>query len=89
MIRKRVTYSGRVQGVGFRYTVRLIAANYAVTGYVSNLSNGKVEMIVEGQTAVVQAFMDRIEQEMAGYIHNTSVQDECFNDEFDSFSIQH
>ena len=89
MIRKRVTYSGHVQGVGFRYTVRQTAANYAVTGYVRNLSNGKVEMVVEGQTKEIKAFMDSIQQEMAGYTRETAVHDEYFTNEFDSFSIRH
>ena len=89
MIRKRVTYSGHVQGVGFRYTVRQIAANYAVTGYVRNLTNGKVEIVVEGQPAMVQAFMSGIQEEMAAYIRETAAHDECFNNEFDSFSIRH
>src|SRR5439155_885059 len=43
---KRVHYSGRVQGVGFRYTAQGLAADYAVAGYVRNLANGDVELVV-------------------------------------------
>lgn len=41
---KQVVYSGHVQGVGFRYTVKRIASGYEVTGWVKNLPDGRVEM---------------------------------------------
>ena len=43
-----VTYRGRVQGVGFRYTARTVAAGYAVQGFVRNLPDGGVQLVVEG-----------------------------------------
>ncbi len=43
---KQVFYSGRVQGVGFRFTTRQIASGYDVTGWVKNLPDGRVEMQV-------------------------------------------
>ena len=43
---KRVFYTGRVQGVGFRYTVRQLAAGYEVSGWVKNLTDGRVELLV-------------------------------------------
>ncbi|MCB1228163.1 MAG: acylphosphatase [Verrucomicrobiales bacterium] len=46
MIAKQVLYSGRVQGVGFRYSARQIASGYEVTGWVKNLPDGRVEMQV-------------------------------------------
>lgn len=47
--RREVRYRGRVQGVGFRYTARSIAQSYAVTGYVKNVADGSVELVVEGR----------------------------------------
>jgi acylphosphatase len=41
---KQVFYSGRVQGVGFRYTVKRIASGFEVSGWVRNLPDGRVEM---------------------------------------------
>ncbi len=41
---KQVYYSGYVQGVGFRYTVKRIASGYEVTGWVKNLPDGRVEL---------------------------------------------
>lgn len=45
MIAKQVFYTGRVQGVGFRYTVRQLASGYEVSGWVKNLADGRVELL--------------------------------------------
>ena len=75
MVCKRVLYSGRVQGVGFRYTAQGLAAGYPVADYVRNLSSGEVELVAEGEDSVVEAFLAAVAQRMAGYITNTAVQD--------------
>ena len=46
--RLQVLFSGRVQGIGFRYTVKQTALGYEVTGWVKNLADGRVELLVEG-----------------------------------------
>lgn len=61
---KRILFSGRVQGVGFRWTTQGIAKNYDVTGYVKNLSDGRVELIAQGQIGVVNEFIDAVRQKM-------------------------
>ena len=48
MIRRTSHFSGHVQGVGFRYTVQDLAADFDVRGYVRNLPDGRVELVVEG-----------------------------------------
>ena len=53
---KRVLYSGRVQGVGFRYSTRQLAADFAVAGYVRNTADGRVELVAEGDPAEVERF---------------------------------
>lgn len=75
MVCKRVLYSGRVQGVGFRYTAQGLAADYPIAGYVRNLPSGEVELVAEGEDSVVEAFLAAVAQRMAGYITNTTVQD--------------
>jgi acylphosphatase len=45
---KRVYYSGRVQGVGFRYAAQGLAEDFDVSGYVRNLPGGDVELVAEG-----------------------------------------
>ena len=58
--RLHVFYSGRVQGVGFRYTVKSVAAGFEVTGLVRNLPDGRVELIAEGRKEELEAFQQGI-----------------------------
>jgi len=60
MISLQVFYEGRVQGVGFRFTVRHIAKGFDVTGWVRNLPDGRVELQVTGEEDEVRAFVERI-----------------------------
>ena len=57
---RKVFYTGRVQGVGFRYSVKQIAAGYEVTGWVRNLPDGRVELAVHGDAEEVEEFIDAI-----------------------------
>ncbi len=69
MERVVVHYSGRVQGVGFRATVRQIACGYDVTGTVRNLADGRVELVAEGAKAELKAFLQGVaESELSGFI---------------------
>ena len=52
-IARRYIISGRVQGVGFRYYTQDAAIREGVTGYVRNLPDGRVEVLVEGDAATV------------------------------------
>ena len=61
-----VFYSGRVQGVGFRYTVRSITPGYEVTGTVRNLDDGRVELIVEGEREELDAFRQAVRESGLG-----------------------
>lgn len=58
----QVLYSGDVQGVGFRYTVKSVATGFEVTGTVRNLPNGRVELIAEGSRGEVEAFRQAIRE---------------------------
>ncbi|MCX6967544.1 MAG: acylphosphatase [Verrucomicrobia bacterium] len=74
MIAKHVFYEGRVQGIGFRYTVRQIAKGYEVIGWVRNLPDGRVELLAGGPPEEVDGFLDAIaESELAGFIKNQQV----------------
>jgi acylphosphatase len=73
---KRVYYSGRVQGVGFRYTARRLSSGFAVAGSVRNLPSGEVELIAEGEPDQVSAFLDAVARQMADNIEKTTVHDE-------------
>lgn len=76
MICKHVFYSGRVQGVGFRYTAQEVAEGFAVTGFVRNLPSRQVELVAEGQADEVEAFLQALGNRMKGYIVESRVHDE-------------
>lgn len=59
-VRKRVTFHGRVQGVGFRYTARLAAESLGLTGWVKNEYDGTVVMEVQGREAMVNKLLVRL-----------------------------
>jgi acylphosphatase len=48
MKRSHVVISGDVQGVGYRYTMLIVARNAGVSGWVRNRRDGTVEAEVEG-----------------------------------------
>jgi acylphosphatase len=73
---KHVYYSGRVQGIGFRYTAQSLAAQYPVRGFVRNLPNGDVELVADGAEKDVDAFLAAVAQRLAGYIRKADVRDE-------------
>lgn len=64
---KQVIYSGRVQGVGFRYSTKQIAAGFEVTGTVKNLPDGRVELQVMSQDGEeLEAFLAAIDESNLG-----------------------
>lgn len=69
----KVIYSGRVQGVGFRWTCEKIARGHNVTGTVRNLPDGTVELYADGATSAVASFLAEIEAEMMSNIRETSI----------------
>jgi acylphosphatase len=86
-VRKHVYYSGQVQGVGFRYVARNLARDAAVTGFVKNLSDGRVEIVVEGRTAAVDRYLADVAEAMSGHLGGVEVLDEPPSEEFDAFTI--
>lgn len=62
-----ILYSGKVQGVGFRYTTKNVALGYEVTGLVRNLPDGRVELIAEGDAAELEAFHQGIQESGLGH----------------------
>ncbi|MGC8743012.1 MAG: acylphosphatase [Verrucomicrobiia bacterium] len=64
--RVEVNYSGHVQGVGFRYTVKMLATGYEVVGTVRNLYDGRVELIAEGEKTELEQFLQAIRDSEVG-----------------------
>jgi acylphosphatase len=73
MVRYTVHFSGRVQGVGFRYTTVRIAETHAVAGYVQNLSDGRVRLVAEGRADDLDAFVADIRRRMANHIRDCHI----------------
>ena len=88
MERREVHYSGRVQGVGFRYTARSIAESYPVAGYVKNLPDGRVELVVEGKAEDVSALLRAISTEMDRNIRDVRETTEPVTGQFKGFDIR-
>lgn len=75
MSRVEAWYSGRVQGVGFRYTVKRLATGFDVTGTVANLSDGRVHLIAEGEPSELEDFLNAVpEAGLGSLIRETEVQ---------------
>jgi len=85
--RREVYYSGHVQGVGFRYTTATIARGHEVTGFVKNLPDGRVQLLVEGDRAAVQAFMAEISERLGGYIRGLQQDVRPATGQFTDFTI--
>lgn len=66
MIRKRIIAHGRVQHVGFRYTMMGIASSCHVTGWAKNLYNGNVEIEVQGAEHRVERFIQLMKEDHPG-----------------------
>ena len=53
---------GRVQGVGFRQYTLMRARELNLSGWVRNLNDGRVEILVEGEAAILQSFAQHVHQ---------------------------
>lgn len=84
-----VYFSGRVQGVGFRYQTLQVANGYEVAGYVQNLADGRVEIEVEGESAELEAFVDAVRENMDGYIKGVEISSGQREGVMHGFGIRH
>jgi acylphosphatase len=85
--RLHVYFSGHVQGVGFRQTVVTLSRQFAVSGWVRNLYDGRVEMKAEGSEAELDAFLASILSEMRGYAESHERSWESATGEWTSFTV--
>ena len=72
MVGRQVFYEGRVQGVGFRFTVKSLARGFEVVGWIRNLPDGRVELQASGEPAELEAFLEAIqESELQSHIRKS------------------
>jgi acylphosphatase len=86
---REVYFSGRVQGVGFRYTARHIAARFPVEGFVRNLPDGRVLLVAEGTGEALDAYLSTLEAEMGRYIESKAAAVRPATGEFNGFVVRH
>jgi acylphosphatase len=78
-----------VQGVGFRYTVQNLALQYDVHGFVKNLPDGRVELVLEGPAPEVESLIDALKQKMSGFIRKADIAEQPATGELRGFAIRH
>jgi acylphosphatase len=83
-----VLCTGRVQGVGFRYTTLQLAREFEIAGYVQNLPDGRVRIEVEGNAQEVNDFIGAIEERMHGYVRKMERTSERRSPRFVGFTIR-
>ncbi len=88
MSRVQIKYSGNVQGVGFRWKVSQIAKSYKLTGYVRNLSDGKVELLLEGEESEVQGMCKDVAKQLRDYWTSFEREDKPGKAHHSTFSIK-
>ena len=88
--RMKILYSGHVQGIGFRYTAKTVAAGFDISGIVRNLSDGRVELTAEGERSELEAFRAAIRDAgLKAFIRDENVTWNAAQNEFRGFEIVH
>ena len=82
-----ITFCGRVQGVGFRFTAQRVACRYGIRGYVRNLPDGNVEMLAQQSAENVAAVLRDISETFKANLSDTKIQNVPPNDKYENFSI--
>ncbi len=75
MIAKSIIFTGRVQGVGFRFTARRAANRRQLTGFVRNVPNGTVEMLAQGRPEDIDDCIQDLKEYFAGYLKETRIEE--------------
>ena len=90
LVRRRLLYRGRVQGVGFRATTLQRSRGLEVAGFVRNLPEGSVEVVAEGTPEAIDAFASTIADALGRFIRDTSTDSQPIASlSFDGFQIRH
>ncbi len=85
----RAVFAGHVQGVGFRMTTVRVAAKFAISGFVRNLEDGRVEVVAEGEEETLLEFLSAIRCSSLKYhIRDFDVEWSCAENHFRDFGIE-
>jgi len=83
-----VHFSGRVQGVGFRYTALQVAKEFEVCGFVQNLPDGRVLVEAEGSPSEIDRFIAAVVDRMHGHIRKSERSARSRTAQFSGFVIR-
>ncbi len=75
MAARHVIFIGRVQGVGFRFTAHRMAHRHQLTGFVRNLPDGTVEMLVQGPAGDIDDCIRDIKDYFGDYLRETRIEE--------------
>lgn len=87
-VRYEVCFTGRVQGVGFRYTTCQVAQRFDITGWVRNEHDGSVRCVAEGGFEELERFVAAVRESMVRHIQDASIQRRSASGEFTNFSVR-
>jgi acylphosphatase len=88
VIRRNFRFRGNVQGVGFRWTTARVMDNLPLAGFVRNLSDGTVELVLEGDPDEVENGVELLREKMGGQIDDVTSELAPSTGEFSGFSIR-
>jgi acylphosphatase len=83
-----VYFTGRVQGVGFRFTALQVAREFEVSGFVANLEDGRVHLEAEGEPKEVDSFIAAVQERMHGHVRKVDRVASRRSPQFSGFSIR-
>ena len=86
--RLHAIFSGRVQGVGFRFTAERMARRFPAAGYVRNLANSQVEMVAEGEKSTLEEFLAALREAFGENIRDVDVEWTEASGEYKKFGIK-
>ena len=87
-MRWHILFSGRVQGVGFRYSALRVARELGVTGWVRNLADGRVELVGEGPAGNGETLVRHICHATYGEVSDWTMESAVATGEFREFDIR-
>ncbi len=82
-----IFYSGNVQGIGLRYTIRDIASSLKVCGWVKNLRDGQVEVLAEAEEGTLKDFLGQVKERFPRYIKEIVLEWLPASGEFRDFQV--
>ena len=89
IIRRRILFYGRVQGVGFRYRARYVSESLRLTGWVRNEEDGTVTMEVQGDEASIDRMLQMLQQDRYIDIVDMDIKNMVLQEDERSFEVRY